>query len=157
MLDRSLKDPTSLVMSVLHNALGEPEFDLLLCTVNRVGTVADVAADGESIVSTNGTGGRGQGVGSTQHDTASLDSVETFPDGGNNGSRGHVLDEAREEGLALKVLVVLFEVLRGSMDELHGNELETTSLKALDDVPNEPTLDTVGLDHDVGALSDRHF
>ena len=61
------------------------------------------------------------------------------------------------------------------MDELEGNELEATLLEAADDVADETALDAVGLvgaevehdvqndeqstahlDHDVGALLDRH-
>ena len=69
----------------------------------------------------------------------------------------------------------LLEVLRGSVDKLHSNELEATLLEAADDVADETALDAVGLscnvvstvggnawgnaahlDHDVGALLDRH-
>jgi len=48
---------------------------------------------------------------------------------------------------------VLLEVLAGSVDELQGDEFESTLLKTADDVADESPLDTVGLDHDVGALS----
>ena len=87
-----------------------------------------------------------------------------MPDHGNNGARGHVLNETREEGLALEVSVVcywyvnlctsaivdydlrtLLEVLRGSVNELEGDELEATLLEAADDVPDESTLDAIGL------------
>jgi len=52
------------------------------------------------------TWGGGEWVGSTEHDTASLDGIETFPDHGDDRARGHVLDEAREEGFALEILIV---------------------------------------------------
>ena len=52
------------------------------------------------------TGSRGKRVSSAEHDTAGLDGIETLPDHGDDGARGHVLDEAREEGLALEVSVV---------------------------------------------------
>lgn len=58
-------------------------------------------------VTADRAGGRSQGVGSTKEDTALLDHVLTLPDHGNNGARGHVLDQTREEGLALEVGVVL--------------------------------------------------
>ena len=41
--------------------------------------------------------------------------------------------------------LTLLEVLRGSVDELEGNELEATLLEAADDVADESALDTVGL------------
>ena len=39
----------------------------------------------------------------------------------------------------------LLEVLRGSVDKLHSNELEATLLEAADDVANDAALDTVRL------------
>lgn len=73
----------------------------------------------------------------------------------------------------------LLEVLGGGMDELEGNELESTLLEAGDDVATIPRWTPSGcrskaygigksrsnrqpgiatnLDHDVGALSDGHF
>jgi hypothetical protein len=50
-------------------------------------------------------------------------------------------NQAVEEGLASKVLVVLLKVLLGRGDELDGSELEATVLEARDDGANEATLD----------------
>lgn len=44
----------------------EPQSNLLLGVLDRVGTVADVATDVNGVVTTDGAGGRGQGVGGTQ-------------------------------------------------------------------------------------------
>ena len=52
-------------------------------------------------------------------------------------TRGHVLDEAREEGLFLEVGVVLLEVSLAGRDELHGGELEAAALEARDDLTDE--------------------
>jgi len=52
------------------------------------------------------TGSGLERLGSTEHDTTSLDSIETLNDYGDYGPREHVLDEAGEEGLASEVLVV---------------------------------------------------
>ena len=52
------------------------------------------------------TRSRREGVGRAEHDTASLHGIKALPDHGNDGARGHVLDEAGEEGLALEVSVV---------------------------------------------------
>ena len=49
---------------------------------------------------------RSEGVGRTEHGTASFDGVETLDDECNYGSRGHVLDESWEEGLVLEIGVV---------------------------------------------------
>ena len=45
-------------------------------------------------------------VGRAEHSAASLDSVKALPDHADDGAGSHVLDEAREEGLALEVSVV---------------------------------------------------
>lgn len=46
----------------------EPEGNLLLGVLDAVGAVADVAADIDGEVTTDGAGGRGQGVGGTEED-----------------------------------------------------------------------------------------
>lgn len=63
--------------------------------VNPASTVGNVRTDG-----------RCQGVGGTEHDTASLDSIKSLPDHANNRAGGHVLDQTREEGLSLEISVV---------------------------------------------------
>jgi hypothetical protein len=86
--------------------------------------MADVATNSQGKVATNGTlkpktlsgsltrnvfnrtRGRRKRVGRAEHGAASLNGVKTLPDHGNNGTRSHVLDEAREEGLAVKISVV---------------------------------------------------
>jgi hypothetical protein len=73
-----------------------------------------------------------------------------------NGAGGHVLDEAGEELLCLEVVVVSLHVGLAGGGKLHGHELETFSLEALDDLADQTTLDAVGLDHDVGALVVGH-
>ena len=48
----------------------------------------------------------GKRIGSTKHGTASLDSVKTLPDHGDDRARSHVLDQTREERLAFEIGVV---------------------------------------------------
>ena len=69
---------------------GEPERDLLLGVLDAVGAVADVAADVDGVVTTDGTGSGGQGVGGTQDGTASLDDVLALPNHGADGAAQHV-------------------------------------------------------------------
>ena len=54
------------------------------------------------------TGSGSQGVGGTKHSATSLDSVKSLPDHADDGSGSHVLNQAREEGLALEVSVVCY-------------------------------------------------
>jgi len=137
----------------LDNTLGEPKLDLLFGVLDGVRAVANVSSDGEGKVTTDGARSGGEGVGGTENVTTSLDSVEAFPDHTNDGAGVHVLDQPREEGLASEISVVLLKVLRGSMNELEGDELEATLLESADDSADKGALDTVRLDHDVGALS----
>lgn len=90
---------------------------------SRVGTVADVSADSEGEVTSDGTRGGLQGVGSTQDGSTSLDGVQTFPNHTDNGAGVHVLDQAGEEGLFLQVLVVLLQVLLTRGAHLQADEL----------------------------------
>ena len=52
--------------------------------------MADVAADVDGEVTTDGAGGRGKGVGGAEENTAGLDGVTALPDHGADGARGHV-------------------------------------------------------------------
>ena len=47
--------------------------------------------------------------------------------------------------------MLLQQVLR-SLHELHRNQLEALLLKSLQNLPDQTTLDAVGLDHDEGPL-----
>lgn len=86
-----LVDPTGLGGGPLLELGGtEPESNLLLGVLDGVGTVADVAADIDGVVTTDGTGGGGQGVGGTQDGTAGLDGVLALPDHGADGTAQHV-------------------------------------------------------------------
>ena len=69
---------------------GEPEVDLLLGVLDGVGAVADVAADVQGVVATDGAGSGGQGVGGAQDGTAGLDGVLALPDHGADGAAQHV-------------------------------------------------------------------
>lgn len=68
-----LVDPVELGSLVADElALLEPESNLLLGVLDGVGTVADVAADIDGEVTTDGAGGGGKGVGGTEEDLNGL-------------------------------------------------------------------------------------
>jgi len=152
----SFVDPSVLDVLVRRDTIGEPECNLLLSGFNGVRTVADVTTNRECVVTADSTRSGRERVGSTEHDTTGLYSIETLNDYSNYGPREHVLDEAGEEGLAGEVLVVLLEVLLRRSDHLEGDDLETPLFKTRDDGSNKVTLDAIGLDHDIGALVVRH-
>ena len=130
------------ISSLADSGESEPWQILRPTSTALVRTHAQVTADG--------AGGRGEGVGSAEQSAALLDDILALPDHGDNGAGSHVLDQTREEGLALEVLVVLLEVLLAGVHELHGHELEAAVLEALDDLADKTALNAVGLDHNVG-------
>jgi hypothetical protein len=107
--------------------------------------MADVSANVDGVVESDGTGGGLEGVGSTEDVSALLDNILTLPDGGKNGARLHVLEQRGEEGLLLEVLVVLSEELLVGVGQLDGDKLETSLLESVEDRRDESSLDTVWL------------
>jgi hypothetical protein len=89
---------------------GEPQSDFTFSRLNRVGTVTAVSSNIKSIVTTDGTGSTGQGVGLTQHLATSLNGVLTGKNHTNNRSGGHVFDQRGEETLTLQILVLYFAI-----------------------------------------------
>lgn len=118
--------------------------------------MADVAADVDGVVTTNGARGGRKRVGGTENGTTSLDGITAFPDHGADGARGHVLNKTFEERLVLEISVVSLKVRLAGADELYGGELEAAALETRDDGTNEAALDAIGLDSNEGLLGRRH-
>ena len=133
--------------------IGEPKGDLVVGRLDGVGTVANVSADIDAEVTSNGAGLGVERLGGTEHLSAGEDDVGTLPDHAADGTGSGVLNKTVEEALAGKVGVVFLELVNTGLGELHGNELEALGLEALDDLTDEASLDTIRLDHDVGSLS----
>ena len=131
----------------------EPETDLVVGRLDGIGSVDDVTADIDAVITTDGAWCGVEGLGGTEHLSSGEDSVVAFPDHGADGTSAHVVDEATEERLGGEVSVVLLHVGAAWRAELHGDELESLLLESLHNGANESSLDTVGLDHDVGSLS----
>lgn len=131
----------------------EPEGQLAGGGLGTVTAVADVAADVDGVVTTDGTGEGGGGVGLTEQGAAALDGTLTLPAHGADGARGEVLGQTVVEGLGGQVNVVLLGLLHGGDEQLHGHQLESLLLETGDDLTDQTTLDTVGLDRDKGTLS----
>ena len=72
------------------------------------------------------TGSGRERVGSTEHGTTGLDSIETFNDHSYNGSREHIFDEAWEEWLAGKILVVYKDMGTQRTDRGHLERVKYT-------------------------------
>ena len=95
-----LVDPVLLGGLVGGELLGlEPQTNLVVGGLDGVRTVADVTSDMDGEVSPDGAGLRVGRVRLSQHDAASLDSVETFPDHSADRPAGHVRHQATEETL----------------------------------------------------------
>lgn len=70
-----------------------------------------IPANINSIVSTDGSGGRVQGVGGSDEGTGSSNNSLSLPHHGNDGSRGQERDQSIEEALALVLSIVLLSNL----------------------------------------------
>lgn len=123
----------------------EPQTNLLLGRLNRVGTVGDVSADINGIVTSDGTRSGLQGVGSTKNGSTLLDNVLTFPNGSKNRTRHHVLEQTGEERLLLKVFVVFPKKLLSRSGKLDTDKLEASVLESAENRGDETSLNTVGL------------
>lgn len=88
--------------------------------------------DGE--ITTNGTRGRGEGVGGTNHETGGSNDALTFPAHGDDGARGKEVDELAEEGTLLVLSIVLTSLLLGGGKHLETSELVSTLLPATHDL-----------------------
>ena len=85
--------------------------------------MADVAANLDAVVPTNGTRERCSGVSLAQHNATSFDNVEAFPDHRDNGAGVHVLDDVREETFAGEVTIMLFQKILRCLKLLKGKYL----------------------------------
>ena len=63
----------------------------------KVRTGSSLPADLDAVITTDGAWLGVSWVGFTQHDTASFNHVQTFPDHADNRARCHILDQTREE------------------------------------------------------------
>ena len=113
----------------------------------------DIPASDDAEVSSDGSRTGLGGVGGTEECSADGDCILAFPDDADDGAGEHVLDEGGEEGSGTEVFVVFLKKFLGGIDELEGSQEESSLLEPRDDLANESSLDTVGLDHDVGSLS----
>ena len=80
----------------------------------------------------------------------------SFPNHADNRSTHHVISQLGEERLLDKVAVVGVEELLGGLLGLHGGQSVSLGFESVDNVSDDSTLNTIGLDHDVGALRGVH-
>lgn len=89
--------------------LAEPQGDFLVGRLDGIGSVADVATNLDAHVTTNASGAGISGVCGAQHNTASLDDIQTFPDHGDNGAGTHVGNQSGEEGTSSQIGIMFLQ------------------------------------------------
>jgi hypothetical protein len=83
--------PAELGTLPLHKLLWlEPQSDLLFRAFNSIRAVADITADIDGKVTTDGARSGGEWVGGTEDNTAGLDDVAALPDHGGDWAGVHV-------------------------------------------------------------------
>ena len=134
----------------------EPQGNLLLGRLDCVRSVADITANLDTEVSSDGAWLAVSWVSLAQHHTSSLNGVQTLPHHADNGAAGHVGNESGEESLLSEVGVVVLQKLLASLLHLHGDQLVSLLFEPLDDITDDAPVDAIRLDHDEGSLSVRH-
>ena len=145
-------NPLLVVLGVLNETLREPEVDLTLSRLDRVGTVDHVVTHVATEVTADGAGGRLQGLNGTHHLAGNGNDVVALPDHGDDGGGAHEAGEAGVELLPLVLGVVLLQQLHGGHHHLQTDELEALLLEAGDDLTDMSALDTIGLDSKEGSF-----
>ena len=77
-------------LPALDLLLIEPQSNFLLGGLHSIGAMADVAADIDGEVTTDGAWCGGERVGGTEESAAGLDDVFALPDHGADGAAAHV-------------------------------------------------------------------
>jgi len=140
-------DPVELGVLVVDNLIwSEPKINLLLCVLDTVGTVADVAADINGVVTTDRARSRDEGIGSTENGAAGFNDFAALPDHCDDRSAQHVGNESRKEGLIGEIGIMFLKVYSVRRNHLDCNELKAALFKARDDWAYEPTLNTIRFD-----------
>jgi hypothetical protein len=125
---------------VQHFSLFKPKSNFFLGIFDRVTSVANVTSHFNAKVSTNGSRGRVQRIGSTQHFASSRHGFLAFPNHANDGSRHHVLAKLGEERLGDQILVVSVQKFSSGLLGLQGGELVSLGFETADNVTNKSAL-----------------
>ena len=148
----SFVDPGVSVVFPVNDILSEPEFDFLLSVLSWVGAVADVSSGNNAEITSDCSGVWGKGVSGTEKHSSGGNNSDSFPAHADNGAWEHIGDKSREEGSLGKIGIVLLKKFFRGCHHLKGSEVVSLLFESGDDVSNESSLDTVGLDHDVGLF-----
>merc|ERR1719215_649946 len=108
----------------------EPQGNLLLGRLDGVRSMADIAANLDTEVSSDGAWLAVSWVSLSQHHTSSLNGVQTLPHHADNGAAGHVGNESGENSLL----------------HLHGDQLVSLLFEPLDDLTDDAPVDAIRLD-----------
>mmetsp|Transcript_652 Transcript_652/g.2658 ORF Transcript_652/g.2658 Transcript_652/m.2658 type:complete len:236 (+) Transcript_652:45-752(+) len=130
----------------------EPQRDLPLRALHRVGSVDDVAANLDGEIPADGPGRGLERVGRADHQPRGLDDAGSLPDHAHDGAAADVVAEVSEEGLGGEVLVVFLGDFARGHECLEALADHALLLEPGDDLAHVAALDAVGLDHDVRAL-----
>ena len=148
-----LVDPRLGSRGPLDDSLREPQSDLLVGGLGRVGSVADVAANVDTEIASDGARGGFAGLSGSQQLSALRAGVLALPNHGEHGGSLHELNQTTEERLGGKIGVVSLEVGLRRLHKLHSDQLVSLLLESSNDGAAQVALNAVGLDHDEGSLS----
>ena len=133
--------------------VAEPQSDFFSCGCIGVGSMANVSADVDALVSSDSSRIRIKWLGCAKDLPASQDGIVTFPNHTADGSRRCVVDESIEEWFVLEVDVVLFELCPAWLFQFHGDKFETSVFEFGDDLSELTSLHSIRLDHNESPFS----
>src|SRR4051794_17095375 len=128
--------------------LGEPDADLALGRLGRIGPVDEVLADLDRVVTADRARGGLERVGRADELAGGLDDVLALEHGGDERRRGDEVDELAEERPLGVLGVVRLGRLARRRHELEGDDAQALGLEALEDLAGQAARERVRLDQD---------
>ena len=147
-----LVNPRVNSLSPVVDTFREPHLQFVFGTFGRVGSVANIATKIDGEISTDAPWLGVKWLGLSQHLATLLDDILSFPAHADNGSRRKEGSESTEKGLLLQVGIVGFGHFLGGPDHLESDKLVSTLFESGNDITDQSTLDTIGLDSKEGTF-----
>mmetsp|Transcript_23035 Transcript_23035/g.33724 ORF Transcript_23035/g.33724 Transcript_23035/m.33724 type:complete len:202 (-) Transcript_23035:18-623(-) len=114
--------------------------------------MTDITSKINGEISSDRAGFGSQGLGLSKHLASLFDNIHTLPAHAYDGSGGEEIDESTEEFLGAQISVVLRGHFLGGGHHLESHELVSALFETSDDVSDESTLNSIGLDGEEGTL-----
>mmetsp|Transcript_36709 Transcript_36709/g.104435 ORF Transcript_36709/g.104435 Transcript_36709/m.104435 type:complete len:214 (-) Transcript_36709:38-679(-) len=124
----------------------------MLGRFGRIGSMANVSSQVNGVITSNRSRLRCQGLCLSQHLSALLNDILSFPAHADNGTRREEFSQTAEKGLFGQVRVVSLRHFLGRPNHLEPYQLVPTLFKTGNNVSDQAPLDTIGFDSQEGTF-----